>query len=76
MCRLRFTWDPEKNKSNTRKHGVSFEEAQSVFLDDHAIEFYDEAHADSEDRFLLLGFSQIGRMLIVCHCYREDESLI
>ncbi len=65
MKRLRFGWDPIKAEANLRKHGVSFEEAQTVFYDENAIEFYDDEHSDWEDRFLLLGISQKLRLLII-----------
>lgn len=76
MHELRFEWDEAKNRSNTRKHGVSFEEAQTVFLDDHAIRFHDPDHSDDEDRFLMLGTSFRLRVLIVCHCYRQSDRVI
>ena len=58
------------------KHGVSFEEARSVFYDEHAVEFYDDEHSEWEDRFLLLGLSSRLRLLLICHCYREAEGVI
>jgi len=70
---LRFEWDEAKNRQNVKKHGVSFEEAQTVFLDDHAIRFYDP---DDEDRFIMLGISFKLRMLVVCHCYQESDAVI
>jgi hypothetical protein len=73
---LRFGWDEAKSKSNQRKHGVSFEEAQTVFEDDEALLLGDPEHSESEDRFLLLGLSSTLRTLVVCHCYREHEDLI
>ena len=73
---IKFTWDEVKNKSNTKKHGVSFEEAQSVFLDENAQEFFDESHSDDEERFLMLGISSNLRLLLVCHCYREADNTI
>jgi len=76
MDALCFEWDPAKARSNLRKHAVSFEEARSVFFDEHAIEFYDDEHADWEDRFLLLGLSSQLKLLLVCHCYREAEAVI
>ena len=76
MIEIRFEWDPAKAEENLRKHGVSFEEAQTVFYDDFAIEFYDDTHSEWEDRFLLLGLSSNLRFLLVCHCYRESESVI
>ncbi len=76
MKSLRFVWDPAKAESNLRKHDVSFAEAQTVFYDENAIEFYDDEHSEWEDRFLLLGVSSRLRLLIVCHCYRADDGVI
>ena len=76
MPDLRIQWDANKNASNKRKHGVSFEEAQTVFYDDWAILITDEDAADSEERFLLLGMSAGLKILVVCHCYREDDEVI
>jgi uncharacterized DUF497 family protein len=76
MNRLRFEWDKDKNRINQKKHGVSFEEAKSVFYDDQAIQFWDNDHSNEEERFLLLGRSYKMRILIVVHCYREEESVI
>ena len=73
---MRFEWDPNENRENIKKHKVSFEEAKTVFYDDGAIIFDDPDHSESEERFLLLGFSMKSRMLIVCHCYRNSESII
>ena len=66
---IMFSWDPAKARSNLKKHGVSFEEARSVFYDDFAIQFYDEESLD-ENRFLLLGMSNESRILVVVHCER------
>lgn len=76
MSELRFEWDPAKAEENLRNHGISFEEAQTVFYDDFAKEFYDDKHSEREDRFLLLGLSFNLRLVMVCHCYREKESVI
>ena len=76
MDDLRFVWDPRKARENARKHGVTFEEAQTVFFDDHALLVGDPDHSDEEDRFLLLGISSVLRILVVCHCYRESDSEI
>ena len=66
-----------KAKTNLARHGVSFEEAETVFLDQNAREFYDTEHSElGEDRFLFLGISNKLRLLLVCHCCREDERLI
>lgn len=76
MSDIRFEWDEAKSRQNVRKHGVSFEEAETVFFDDHAIRFFDPDHSDDEDRFIMLGISHKLRVLIVCHCYRESDSVI
>jgi len=55
MKQLKFEWDSKKNITNRRKHGVSFEEAQTAFYDEYAIQFYDPEHSEDEDRFILLG---------------------
>ena len=73
---LRFAWDPRKAKDNAKKHGVTFEEAQTVFLDDYALLIADPDHSEDEDRFLLLGVSSRVRLLVVCHCYREAKAVI
>ena len=76
MDNLRFEWDPAKAKRNLQVHGVSFEEAETVFSDEQAILLPDPDHSSEEDRFLLLGFSLGLRVLVVVHCYREDETVI
>jgi hypothetical protein len=76
MKRLIFEWDDTKNENNQTKHGVAFEDAQTVFFDESAIQFDDPDHSIDEERFLLLGFSQRLKVLVVCHCYRSDESII
>lgn len=73
---LRFEWDERKNKRNRTKHGIWFEEAQSVFSDPHARLFYDPEHSEGEERFILLGMSSAERMLVVVLCYRESDSRI
>lgn len=73
---IRFTWDERKNRLNRRKHGVSFDEAQTAFFDHQARVYFDPGHSDDEDRFLLMGISYRLRILVVCHCYRESESVI
>jgi uncharacterized protein len=73
---LRFEWDEAKARANRRKHGVSFEEARTVFFDEDALLRPDAEHSDEEDRFVLLGLSGTLRLLLVCHCYREEDSVI
>lgn len=76
MNELRFEWDPRKGEANHSKHDVDFLEAQSVFLDEYAVEFFDPDHSDDEDRFIMLGMSSKPRVLVVCHCLRESEAII
>ena len=76
MHDIRFEWDRTKAAFNRRKHGVSFEEAQTVFYDENAIEFFDPDHSGREDRFIMLGVSFKLRLLVVCHCVREAQSVI
>jgi uncharacterized DUF497 family protein len=71
-----FEWDAAKAASNKKKHGVSFEEARSIFYDEFAVQFFDDDHAASEDRFLILGQSDEARLLMVCHCERDDGNTI
>jgi uncharacterized DUF497 family protein len=73
---MEFAWDRRKARTNLAKHGVSFEEAESVFLDESARLIDDPDHSGDEDRFLLLGYSFQARCLIVSHCYRESDSVI
>ena len=73
---MRFEWDPAKAASNAKKHKVTFEVAKTVFYDDFAVQFFDEEHSYAEDRFLLLGMSSNARLLLVCHCEREDGDVI
>jgi uncharacterized DUF497 family protein len=76
MSELRFEWNEAKSQKNLKKHGVSFDEARTVFLDDNAIRFYDPDHSDDEDRFIMLGISFKLRILVVCHCYQESDRVI
>ena len=76
VSELRFEWDEAKNAENKRKHGVSFEEARSVFYDDRALLIEDPDDAHGEDRFVLLGASDAIRRLLVCHCYRQEDAVI
>jgi uncharacterized DUF497 family protein len=75
MGKLRFSWDPRKARSNERKHGISFEEATTVFLDEHALLLDDPDHSSDEERFLLLGLSSFMRLLVVCHCIRQGDTV-
>ena len=76
MSNLSFEWDERKSATNAKKHGVSFEEAKSVFVDERAKLIDDPDHSDDEDRFVLLGLSGALRWLLVCHCYRGDGNVI
>ena len=67
---ITFEWDQAKNRSNLRKHGISFEEAKSIFYDEYAVQYFDEENSEIEDRFLMVGLSQESRVLLVCH-WRE-----
>ena len=73
---IKFEWSPSKARANLKKHGVSFEEAQTVFYDDYARQFFDDDHSDDEERFILLGRSNQSRILIVCHCEREGGNVV
>lgn len=76
MNNLAFEWDNKKNDANQKKHGVSFDEARTVFFDEYAIQFYDPDHSSEEDRFILIGSSHTLKTLVVCHCFREGETKI
>lgn len=76
MSDLTFEWNDRKASENKRKHGVTFDEAKSAFLDENARLIPDPEHSDAEDRFVLLGLSIQLRLLLVCHCYREEENVI
>jgi uncharacterized protein len=73
---MRFEWNEDKRRLNEQKHGVTFEEAKSVFYSDNALLFDDPDHSEEEERFLLLGPSAVGRVLVVVHCCREDGDVI
>ncbi len=68
-----FEWDPEKAKGNLQKHGVAFEESATVFLDSRAVSVYDTGHSAGEDRWITLGLASTGRVLVVCHTFRENR---
>ncbi len=76
MNRMRFEWDGKKEKTNIKKHGISFDEASSAFYDENAIQFFDPDHSQGEDRFILLGISFKLRVLVVCHCFRTEETVV
>lgn len=76
MEMIRFEWDERKNRINLKKHGVTFQEASTVFEDDNALVIDDPAHSEQEERFIILGFSHKANLLVVCHCYRSSDSVI
>lgn len=76
MSALRFDWDERKASVNQSKHGVSFEEARTVFFDERARLIDDPDHSEDEERFILLGLSSTLRLLVVCHCYRSEGNVI
>ena len=76
MKAIEFSWDKNKARINLTKHKISFEEAQSVFDDDNARLIYDPDHSENEDRFILLGLSCSLRVLVVVHCYKDEENII
>ena len=76
MLSLKFQWDPKKAASNVTKHQVTFEEAQTVFLDQDALVIPDPEHSAVDARFVILGLSAVNRALVVVHCFREEKSVI
>ena len=76
MGKVLFQWDEKKNRANIIKHGVAFDEAQSAFKDEQAIQYFDPDPSEKEDRFILLGMSTKLRMIVVCHCFRESDVVI
>jgi len=76
MSKITFEWHERKNKANKRKHKVSFEEAKTCFYDENGKLIHDPDHSEKEDRFVLLAVSERARILAVCHCYREDDSIV
>ncbi len=73
---IQFVWDENKNQSNHRKHGITFDEASTAFTDENGRVIFDPEHSEDEDRFILLGLDSSLRLLVVCHCYRENENTI
>jgi uncharacterized DUF497 family protein len=73
MNDINFVWDKSKAELNERKHRISFAEAQTVFYDEFAVEFFDPDHSQDEDRFIMLGLSFKLRILVVCHCARQKN---
>jgi uncharacterized DUF497 family protein len=73
---MRIVWEDKKNKDNIKKHGISFEEVETVFYDPNGKLIDDPDHSDNEDRFIFLGLSKMLHLLVVCHCYRENDDII
>lgn len=76
MSNIKFEWDAIKASVNKKKHGVSFDEAKTVFFDENAKVIHDSEHSDDEERFVILGLSVVTRILVVIHCYRKKDSII
>ena len=76
MKNIQFEWDVSKASTNQRKHGVSFDEAKSVFYDENAVIIHDPEHSQDEERFVLLGMSAVSRILVIIHCYRKKDKII
>jgi uncharacterized DUF497 family protein len=76
MSNIKFEWDPKKASANEKKHGISFEEARTVFFDENAKLIDDPDHSQDEERFVLLGLSSTLKVMVVCHCYREQGNVI
>ena len=71
-----FEWDPVKAKANQKKHGISFEQAATVFRDPRALSIFDEEHSKDEDRWLTVGMSDPGIIVVVIHTFRETGDQI
>lgn len=72
---MKYTWDPNKNEKNFKKHGIWFEEAQTVFADVNALELYDSENSSGEERYIVLGISSLPRLLVVVYCERVGEEI-
>ena len=76
MDYLNIIWEEDKNKKNIISHKISFEEAKTVFFDPNAKIIYDPEHSKDEDRFIILGLSKLLNILVVCHCFKENDKII
>lgn len=76
MGNIKFEWDENKNRINQKKHGVSFDEAKTVFYDEEALVIDDPEHSEEEERFIILGLSSRANLLVVCHCCRDSDTVI
>jgi hypothetical protein len=70
---LQFEWDPQKARSNVQKHAVTFDEASTAFRDPLSVTISDPLHSEDEDRFVLIGYSHRGRLLVIVHTYRNHH---
>ena len=73
---MNIIWDEKKNQKNIKEHKVSFQEAETVFYDPNAKIIHDPDHSVEEDRFIILGISKLLKLLVVCHCYKENDDEI
>jgi uncharacterized DUF497 family protein len=73
---MNIIWDEKKNQKNINEHKVSFQEAETVFYDPNAKIIHDPDHSIEEDRFIILGISKLLKLLVVCHCYIENDDII
>ena len=76
MNHIQFEWDENKDKINKKKHKIAFDEAKTVFYDPAALIIHDPDHSEDEERFLIMGMSQKLKILVVCHCYKENDEII
>ena len=76
MGSIKFEWDENKNRINQKKHGISFDEAKTVFYDEEALVIDDPEHSEEEERFIILGLSFRANLLVVCHCCRDSDPII
>lgn len=76
MGSIKFEWDENKNRINQKKHGISFDEATTVFYDEEALVIDDPEHSEEEERFIILGLSSRANLLVVCHCCRDSDTVI
>ena len=76
MGTIKFEWDENKNRINQKNHGISFDEAKTVFYDEEALVIDDPEHSEEEERFIILGLSSRANLLVVCHCCRDSDTVI
>jgi uncharacterized DUF497 family protein len=72
---MKFSWDPRKADSNLRKHGIAFDEAITVFSDPLALIFDDMIHSEDEHREIIIGFSALRRLILVCFVERDEDTI-